>query len=172
MYLCYQDKVNEIVLNNLPLNKVYIQIVLAMMMFSIMIIYPVVLFPAFIIIESIFFKGGKSEKLKRLTLAFPENSQILPENSNSKTIIYENILRIFIVICTIVVGIVSINRFDTMLALVGCGVCTPVALIFPSVFHYLLYKDKQSKLRSFCDISVAVIGVTLSLTILFFTVFA
>jgi solute carrier family 36 (proton-coupled amino acid transporter) len=178
MYLCYQDKVNEIVLNNLPLDKVYIQIVLMMLMFSILIIYPVVLFPAFIILESIFFKNNKQEKLRRLSnfnqqvqekAPSPQGDNTNTNGNRSSSEMSENILRIIIVICTIIVGVVSINRFDTLLALAGCGVCTPVALIFPSIFHYLLYKDKQSKMRNFFDLFIAGVGVSLSLTILFFT---
>jgi amino acid permease len=47
MYICYQDSVNVIVLNNLPMNKLYIQIILGLLIFSIIIVYPVVFFPAF-----------------------------------------------------------------------------------------------------------------------------
>lgn len=169
MYLCYQDKVNEIVLNNLPLDKIYIQIVLMMLMFSILIIYPVVLFPAFIILESIFFKDNKHEKLRRLSTINQEKTPSPKDDEVISCKMSENFLRIFIVLCTITIGVYSINRFDTLLALAGCGVCTPVALIFPSIFHYLLYKDKQSKLRNFLDIFIAFVGVALSLTILFFT---
>jgi proton-coupled amino acid transporter len=154
MYFCYQDTVNEIVLNNLPLNKVYIQVVLIMLMFSILIVYPVTLFPAFKILENLFCKSKKrAEKSEKDYVKF----------------MLENILRVFIVTLTIVVGVLSINRFDTLLSLCGCGICTPVALIFPSVFHFNLYKKTQSSFRSIVDISIAVLGCSLSITVLIFT---
>jgi proton-coupled amino acid transporter len=191
MYFCYQNQVNEIVLNNLPLDKVYIQVVLGLMMFSIIIIYPVTLFPAFIILENIFCNSGKGEKIKRLSNADNRENQEHSDHHNNisniitktpegevgirkdpmswRVIISENILRVMIVTLTVVVGVFSINRFDTLLALAGCAVCTPIALIFPSVFHFLLFKSSQSKFRNCVDLSIAFLGISLSLTVLTFT---
>ena len=67
-----------------------------------------------------------------------ENKKINPP-LDCKTYMLENLLRSFIVLFTIIVGVLSIGRFDTLLALAGCGICTPIALIFPSIFHYLLF---------------------------------
>ena len=58
--------------------------------------------------------------------------------------LYQNIFRTLIVILTVVIGILSIGRFDDMLSLVGCAVCTPIALIFPSLFHFQIFKNIQS----------------------------
>lgn len=216
MYFCYQDKVNEIVLNNLPLDKLYIQIVLLLLIFSILIVYPVTLFPSFKVFESLWCKkkiavvsnAGANDKINRKNSAeVSENANrfskvpvvnnknsdsslekaTAPENyvpegglsqyrtkmihSNDwKTIMLENCLRAGIVCFTIIVGILSINRFDTLLALVGCGICTPIALIFPSTFHFLLYKHKQSKLRNCFDLLICFLGCSLSLVVLIFTI--
>ena len=107
--------------------------------------YPVVLNPAFKILESHFIQCV------------------------SHTYIYQNILRTFLVIVTVVVGVLSIGNFDTMLSLVGCAVCTPIALILPTLFHYQLYKGKQSSFRSFIDLFISILGTVLALVILIFT---
>jgi proton-coupled amino acid transporter len=165
MYLCYQKEgVQEIILTNLDTNKIYIQLILILLMFSVLIVYPVQLFPAFIILENIFFKSGKSDKLKRMSSV--DNLQAKPV----KGTLSENLLRVVIVLITVSIGVYSIKRFDTMLSLVGCGICTPVALILPSIFHYRLFKSTQSRMRNFFDLSCAILGITLSLTVLVFTV--
>jgi proton-coupled amino acid transporter len=160
MYICYQDDTQEIVLNNLPLDKLYIQLILCLLIFSIIIVYPVQLYPAFKIFENIlFFKGEKDKNKGDGTSAF----------ECSKVSNLQNLLRIGIVVLTVVVGVLSIGRFDTLLSLAGCAVCTPIALIFPSYFHYSLFKNKQSKFRNITDLSMMVLGITMSLTVLVFT---
>jgi proton-coupled amino acid transporter len=155
MYFCYQDKVDEIVLNNLPLDKIYIQVILILLMFSVLTVYPVTLYPAFVILKNIFFK---------------KNDNNISKTDCITTTIYENFLRTFIVIITITIGVYSIGRFDTLLALCGCAICTPVALILPSIFHFLLFKNNQSSFRNFLDITVAILGCSLSLSVLIFTI--
>lgn len=118
---------------------------MVLLIFSILVVYPVQLNPAFRILEHYFIKCEKN----KLT--------------------YENMLRTTILLITVVIGIASIDKFANMMALAGCAVCTPVALIFPTLFHYRLFKEKQSKIRSFFDVSIFVIGIGLSLTILVFT---
>lgn len=170
MYFCYQDAVNEIVLNNLNIDKVYIQAVLLLLMFSVLVVYPVTLFPAFKILENIFCKktsiGNSAIQEKTRQTGEIEN---IKQKTNWKRLILENLLRTFIVVATITVGVLSINRFDTLLALAGCGICTPIALIFPSIFHFLLFRKKQSAFRNIVDITIAVVGTSLSITILIFT---
>jgi proton-coupled amino acid transporter len=153
MYMCYKENVNEIILNNLNYDKVYIQVVLILLVFSVLIVYPVQLNPAFVILENMFF-----EKLKER------------EEKTSKRITIENMMRIVIVTSALAIGIYSINKFDTMLSLVGCVVCTPLALIFPSFFHYKLLKDKQTTFRNFADITICILGIILSITVLIFTI--
>lgn len=116
-----------------------------LLIFSVIVVYPVQLYPAFMI--------------------FQQNFIFCKDNK----ITYQNILRMSILIITIVVGITSINRFATLMALFGCAICTPIALIMPTVFHYQLYKGKQSSFRSYCDLSIAFLGVGISITILVFT---
>ena len=174
MYMCYQDNVQEIILGNLPLNKLYIQIVLIMMIFSVIIVYPVVLYPAFQILAKIF--CAPAEPIKAVKES--DNLGKTDENingvssqpkTNLKVLIMENSMRIVIVSGTIVIGVLSINKFDTLMSLVGCGVCTPIAFIFPSIFHYILLKDKQSRTRNIIDILAAILGMTISIVVLVFT---
>ena len=175
MYLCYQDKVSEIILNNLPLNKFYIQIILVMMVFSVIIVYPVVLYPSFLIFSK-FCCGSGDHLAASKDSTHLSNNNIEGENKTQsnqrigwKQYLLENMLRIFIVSLTIIIGIASIDRFDTYISLFGCGICTPIAFIFPSIFHYLLYKDKQSKLRNFFDIFATILGIAISVVVLIFT---
>jgi proton-coupled amino acid transporter len=156
MYICYQDEVKEIVLNNLPLHKGYIQLILIFLIFSILVVYPVTLFPAFRIIENLIFKDIKM---------IQDTSMF----SCNKTSNIQNLIRTGIVSITIVIGVLSINKFDQLLALAGSGIMTPIALILPSLFHYSLYKHKQPKFRSILDLTVAVTGIIFSLVVLVFT---
>ena len=174
MYLCYQENVQEIILSNLPVNKLYIQIVLIMMIFSVIIVYPVVLYPSFQILTRIFCTSGdpilSSKEIKDPHNTNENSNQVAPQQRMSlKRLIMENSMRIIIVCGTIAVGVLSINKFDTMISLVGCGICTPIAFIFPSIFHYLLFKDKQSKTRNIMDILATCLGITISIVVLIFT---
>jgi len=94
-------------------------------------------------------------------------------NSSNKNLKYnvDTILRILIVILTIAIGIFSIGRFDTLLALVGGVALCPISLILPTLFHFLIFKNEQSGFRSFFDIFVFTFGIILSLTVLVFTIF-
>jgi len=147
-YFSYGDQTSEIILTILPFDKIYIQVVMILMVFSIIVVYPVQLNPAFRILEvnMLTCKDGKTA--------------------------YTNVLRTVIVILTIAIGIASIGGFANLMALAGCVVCTPIALILPSLFHYKLFREKQSSFRSFIDIAVTFLGISLSLTILLFTVIA
>lgn len=118
---------------------------MVLMVFSIIVVYPVQLNPAFKIFE-----------------------QNIIKCVNYKTT-FENILRTTVLLLTVIIGIASIDKFANLMALAGCAVCTPIALIFPTIFHYKIFKGKQSCFRSFCDISITVLGIGLSLTILVFT---
>jgi amino acid permease len=132
-------------LQNLPIEKVFIQIVLLLLIFSIIVVYPVVLNPAFKILEFHFIKCQQN------------------------TILWQNILRTSLVFITVLVGVLSIGKFDNLLSIVGCAVCTPIALILPSLFHYKLFRYKQGWFRTFLDIFITIIGVLTSLIILVFT---
>jgi amino acid permease len=115
------------------------------LVFSIIAVYPVIINPSFKILES---KIIRCETRKNLWI---------------------NILRAGVVTFTIVMGIVAIGRFDKILSLVGSGVSTPIALILPSLFHFKLYKDKQSKFRSMVDLAITVIGFGVVFTVFIFT---
>ena len=130
---------------NLNFEKSYIAVVMILLVFSIIVVYPVQLNPAFRIFESNFIQ------------------------CKTNVITYENIIRTSILALTVAVGISSIDKFANLMALAACAVCTPIALILPSIFHYQLFKGKQSLLRSCVDIFIAFLGVGISLTILTFT---
>ncbi len=135
----------QVILTVLPFEKIYIQVVMVLLIFSILVVYPVQLNPAYRIFDQYFIKCV-----------------------NHKTF-YENLMRTTILLITVIIGIASIDKFANLMALAGCAVCTPVALIFPTLFHYKLFKEKQSTLRSILDISISLAGIGLSLTILVFT---
>lgn len=119
------------------------------MQLSILVVYPNTLYPSFKILEFHFF------------------NKMLPGFLKTSL---ENILRAVIVLSTVVIGVLSINRFDTILALAGCAIMTPIALIFPTLFHYSLFKKSQSAFASIFDLFITFVGVSLSLTILIFTI--
>jgi len=124
---------------------VYLQIVMMLLIFSIIVVYPVMLYPAFMIFDLHFFKG---------------NYQTLKQN----------MFRTFVVLCTIVIGIASIGNFDSLLALVGSVLCTPLAVIFPSIFHFIIFKDSQSKLRSSIDLFFFFLGCSISIVVFTLTI--
>ena len=135
----------KIILNNLDITQIYIQIILVLFLFSVIIVYPITLYPGFKIFENNIIK------------------------CKSKTLSYQNILRIVIVAVTIVVGVTSINKFDTLMALCGCVVCTPLAMIIPPIFHYKLLNKKQSRIRNIIDILVCIIGTVIALSVFVMT---
>jgi hypothetical protein len=121
-------------------------VIILLFIFSLIIVYPVTLFPAFQILEG------------KLLLC-----DIMKD-------IWQKYIRSVIVIVTIIVGILSIGSFANMLALVGSGICTPIGLVLPSLFHFLIFKSKQSYLRSIIDLTVSLIGVILIIVIALFTI--
>jgi len=145
-YFSYGDNTHEIILTNLPFDKIYIQVVMLLLVFSIIVVFPVQLYPAFQILERFIIKCNYGKTL------------------------YENILRTTIVLGIIIIGIFSINRFADLMSLAGCAVCMPIALIFPSIFHFQLYKEEQGTFRNVVDILICIIGLGLSCTILTFTI--
>lgn len=152
MYLCYQDKTAEIVLTNLPTDKIYVQVMLCFLVFSIIIVYPVSLYPAYLIIENILFKKLKENEKKPMG-----------------RLVKENIMRTFIVSCGIFIGIISIDKFDVMLSLAGSAIMTPIAFILPTFFHYKLFKDKQSCFRSCVDLGISISGFLIAVIVFVFT---
>jgi amino acid permease len=130
-----------------PANHIYVQIIVLLFVFSVIVVYPAVLNPAFTILENNIF--GKI--------------QTRAQDIKSK------IMRSLIVLFTVVVGILSIGGFANLLSLLGCAICTPIALIFPTIFHWKLYKDKQPKWRNILDLSITAFGTLMALTVLVFT---
>ena len=129
----------------LPFDLIYIQVVMILLIFSIIVVYPVQLNPAFKIFDQNFVKCKNSKK------------------------IYENALRSFVVLITVIIGLTSIDKFANYMAIAGSIVCTPIALIFPSIFHFKLFSQKQSFCRSFIDIFITCFGIIISISILIFT---
>jgi amino acid permease len=144
-YLCYKNLTKETILSNLDLNQWYIQVIILLLVFSILVVYPVIINPSFKILE---------------------NKLIKCENNRN---LWTNVLRIFIVAFTILMGIVSIGKFDKILSLVGSGVSTPIALILPSLFHYRLYREKQGLFRNIMDLTIACVGFVVVFAVFIFT---
>jgi amino acid permease len=121
-------------------------VIILLLIFSVIVVYPVILNPSFKIVEANFIKCEHNNYL------------------------WQNVFRTFIVLLTIVVGILSINNFDTLLSLVGSAIAIPLGLIIPSFLHYKLYKEIQSKWYNVLDIFITIIGTGCALAILFFTI--
>ena len=117
-----------------------------LLIFSIIVVYPVMLYPAFIIFDFHFFSNGNNKIFK------------------------QNLFRTFAVVGTILIGIASIGKFDTLLALVGSVLCTPLAVIFPSMFHFLIFRKIQSNFRNMIDLLMFGVGCSISLVVFTFTV--
>lgn len=115
-----------------------------------MIVYPVTLYPGFLILNRTIMGNSKNKSLKYH---------------------FDTFLRIIVVIITVLIGIYSIGRFDTLLAIVGSAACCPISLIFPTLFHYMIFKNEQNFIRSFFDLFIFLLGIILSLAVLFFTLF-
>ena len=84
---------------------------------------------------------------------------------------FDTFIRIILVIITIIIGIYSIGRFDTLLAIVGSAACCPISLIFPTLFHYFIFRKEQNFIRSFFDLFIFILGIVMSLAVLSFTLF-
>jgi proton-coupled amino acid transporter len=144
-YFCFKDTTQPAILSNLDLTQWYIQLIILLLIFSIIVVYPVIINPAFKILETMVIR------------------------CHTKRDLWINILRACVVTFTILMGIISIGKFDKILSLVGSGVSTPIALILPALFHYKLYKDKQPLWRNILDLTITCIGFTVVFSVFTFT---
>lgn len=140
MLFCYQADTKEVILMNLPMEVPMIKVLCVLLIISVLIAYPLILFPAFSTIERLFLRG------------------------------YSAGLRLLTVLVSILVGVNSINNFDNVLSLLGSLIYLPLAFIIPTLVHFVLFRDKQTKARNFLDLSLTALSSLLSVVILIETV--
>ena len=87
--------------------------------------YPLMLFPAVNIIEKWL-----------LDLNYlPSLTVLVGKDENRKQIWSRNVVRTGIVFITLLVAIVGSEQINNFVSLIGCFACTPLAFIYPCLFH-------------------------------------
>lgn len=69
-----------------------------------------------------------------------------------------NVVRCGIVCTTLLVSYLGLDQLSNMVALVGCFCCTPLAFIYPCVFHLRLLPD-ASRLSKAVDVAIIAFGI-------------
>ncbi|KAG9144778.1 hypothetical protein Leryth_017255 [Lithospermum erythrorhizon] len=54
--------------------------------------------------------------------------------------------------------------FTDFISLVGCSACCVLGLVFPALFHYIVFKDEMSPTRAMMDIAVIVVGLVFGIS--------
>ena len=95
--------------------------------------YPLVLYPAHIIIESVLYKGWEKSKKRQWS---------------------KNFTRTILVTITVVLTLSIGDKINNLLSLNGAIFCTPVAFLFPAMFH--LKAVAETNFQKGIDISIIV----------------
>lgn len=136
-YMAFGDVVLGPILKNLPQDDVMTKIILCIYAFAILFSYPLIIFPAVEILQRIFFDPSHPVTRKRTW--------------------QKNFFRFLIVCLTAVIAIAGGDDFSKFVSLVGAFCGSPLAFIYPPLFHYKIVA--KTNFQKFIDISIAVIGV-------------
>lgn len=120
-YVTFGDKIETVILLNLPQNSPMIMVIQLLYAFAILLSTPLQLFPAIRLLElKLFIKTGKmSTKVKW----------------------QKNFFRFAFVIFTAIVAIFGGKNLDKFVSFVGCFACIPLVYMYPPILH----------LKSCCD---------------------
>ncbi|KAK9667581.1 hypothetical protein K7432_017663 [Basidiobolus ranarum] len=140
-YFAFGSKVQTVALLNLPNGPVVHTIRMAYTIAAAL-SNALTIFPAVRIIENAVFK----QKTGKLNLAIKWQ---------------KNLLRVGIVVLTMFIAMFGANDLDKFISLIGSICCTPLSLIFPSLFHYRAIAT--TKRQKMIDISLACFGTFIML---------
>ncbi|KAF9425557.1 neutral amino acid transporter [Podila epigama] len=142
-YAAYGDRVETIVLDNLPhessgekAGKNAIQI---LYIIAIFLTTPLMLFPCIRIIESAVFKA------------------VGPGPATKTRLLKENVVRILIDLAVAAVAFAGYTKLDIFISFVGSFACAPLLFIFPPLFHLRAFPD-QPTWRKASDIALILFG--------------
>jgi proton-coupled amino acid transporter len=131
-------RLDDIVLLNLP-REWWAWAVLAGYCLALAFSYPLMMFPAIRIIEAALTRAA-----------------VLPRGPGSRW--RRNGVRALVVAATLGVSLAGSTQLNNFVALVGCFCCTPLAFIYPPLFHLRLVKDAHWATRA-GDVAIIAFGV-------------
>jgi proton-coupled amino acid transporter len=115
-YLAFGDKVETVVLLNLPSNSVMVVIIQLLYTLAILFSVPLQMFPAIGILENLFFEPGAGK--------------------TSMMVKWEkNLLRFGVALVVAIVADLGSDNLDRFVSLIGSFACIPLSFIYPSLFH-------------------------------------
>ncbi|KAJ2549120.1 hypothetical protein IWW35_003894 [Coemansia sp. RSA 1878] len=139
-YLAFGDKVETVILLNLPNGTAWTLGVQFLYSLAIIMSVPLQLFPAIRIIESGMFSGsGKGNPVVKWQ---------------------KNLFRTLLVIFVILVAIFGAEELDNFIAIVGAGACLPLSFLYPVMLHYRALADSwYARLKDLVLSTVALFGL-------------
>lgn len=138
-YMTFGDKVETIILLNLPSKDPIVSSIQTLYSLAICLSIPLQLFPAIRIMENGLFttKSGKNNAVVKWQ---------------------KNVFRVFVVFLCAAIGIIgSKDKLDKFVSLVGALFCIPLCFVFPPLFH--LKAVSLPALRRFADYALITFGV-------------
>ncbi|KAJ1857477.1 hypothetical protein GGH12_001643 [Coemansia sp. RSA 1822] len=139
-YLAFGDKVETVILLNLPNGSAWTLGVQFLYSLAIIMSVPLQLFPAIRIIESgMFSRSGKGNPVVKWQ---------------------KNLFRTLLVVFVIMVAIFGAEELDNFIAIVGAGACLPLSFLYPVMLHYRALADSwYVRLKDLVLSAVALFGL-------------
>lgn len=126
-YLTYGDKINTVIIMNLPQDSYPVMLIQLVYAMAIMLSIPLQLLPAIKLTEDKFFKNRQ------------------PGSVSSTTKWIKNISRGLITIGLCCLAYLGSSNLDLFVSFVGCVACIPLVYMYPPMLHAMALKDDQSK---------------------------
>ncbi|KAJ1929314.1 hypothetical protein IWQ60_001284 [Tieghemiomyces parasiticus] len=136
-YLTFGDKVETVVLLNLPANDPMVPIVQFVYALAIIFSVPLQMFPAIRILEAgLFVRSGKGNPWVKWQ---------------------KNLFRTLLAFFIASISVVGADKLDRFVALIGSFACIPLSFIYPSLFH--LRAVARTRRQRIIDILLCVFGL-------------
>lgn len=125
-YLSFGDKVESIILLNLPYSNLSIKIILILYSLAVFLTTPLQLFPAIKILESIVFNSKM----------FWSNGKLYNSGKfNPKVKWLKNLNRVCFLLVICVLAYFNFDHIDKFVSFNGCFACIPLVYIYPPLIH-------------------------------------
>ena len=134
-YLSYGDKVETVILLNLPQNSIIVNLIQLFYSLAIMLSTPLQLFPAIKIIENRVFASLGKLITGRSAAAYREQGYQTSGKSNPKIKWLKNLGRAVIVSIVVLVAYCGFDSLDKFVSIIGSICCLPLVYIFPAMLH-------------------------------------
>ncbi|EGV60992.1 hypothetical protein CANTEDRAFT_116052 [Yamadazyma tenuis ATCC 10573] len=150
-YLTFGDKVETIILLNLPYTNISIKAILILYSVAVFLTAPLQLFPAIKILENVIFNSSMFFKNGKLYNSGKFNSRI-------KWL--KNIYRVAFLLVICIVAYCNFDNIDKFVSFNGCFACIPLVYIYPPLIHLkTLGSSTRDKIYKSLDYTLAIIGV-------------